>query len=321
MVYLARRLLHTLFLLVGVSILSFLFLELAPGDYVSEMLLNPQVSPETVAAMRAKYGLDRPLPVRYFDWIKAVSHGDLGYSFAYNMPVAPLLGERARNTLVLTIAAAVLAWLLALPLGVFAAEHRGGWFDSILGMGTSTLLATPGLLLPLVLVIFAVRSGRFPVGGMTSLDYSDLSAAGKLHDLVSHAALPVIALALTTLPVLVRHVRASVLDALATPSLVTARAYGIPKNGILWRHTLRLAANPIITLGGLSIATLLSSSLLVEVIMSWPGLGPMLLEAILGRDFYVVIGTVMFSTGLLTMGNFTADALLYVVDPRTRVRP
>jgi peptide/nickel transport system permease protein len=318
MTYFARRLLHGMLVLVGASILSFLFLELAPGEFFSDMQLNPQISPQTLAALRSQYGLDRPLPIRYARWLRSAARGDWGYSFAYNLPVSQLIWRRARNTLALTVSAALLAWSIAIPLGIFAAERRHRWGDRFASAASSALLAIPDLLLALALLVFAIRTHAFPVGGMVSLDYAVSGAGGKIKDVIAHFSLPVAALVLVMLPVLFRHVRAGMLEALALPSIQAARGHGIPRHRILFRYALPAAANPLISLLGLSIASLLSSSLLVEVIMSWPGLGPMLLEAILARDLYLVIGAVMLSTLFLVAGNFIADVLLYWIDPRIR---
>lgn len=319
--FLGRRLLHSLFLLLGVSMLSFVFFELAPGDFFDQMRLDPQISPETVAALRAQYGLDRPLPVRYLSWLRSTLRGEFGYSFAYNSPASLLLWERAKNTLLLSGIAVALAWLLAIPLGVWSAAGVGRWRDwreRITTLGTSTLLAVPDLLLALLLLLLAVRTGWFPVGGMTSLQYDELNFWGKARDLVTHLFLPVVALVLGMLPVLVRHIHTGMVEALNSPFIHAARSYGIPRRRLLFRHALPAAANPLISLFGFSVASLLSASLLVEVVMSWPGLGPLLLEAILARDLHVVIGAVTLSSVLLVAGNLLADILLYVFDPRIR---
>ncbi|MFQ5776706.1 MAG: ABC transporter permease [Terriglobia bacterium] len=316
--YLARRLVHGVLLLAGVSILSFSLIELAPGDFLGEMRLNPQVSPETIAALRVQYGLDQPLPVRYVRWVRSVLAGEFGFSFAYNSPVAPLLWVRARNTVLLTGTATVVAWLLAIPLGVWSATKQGQWGDRLVTAGTSVFLAVPDLLLSLVLLLFAVRTGALPTGGMVSVRFAELTFWGKLGDLSGHLLLPLLALVLSTLPVLVRHTRAGVVEVLASPFVQAARGHGLPRGRLLFRHVLPAAANPLISLFGFSVASLLSASLLIEVIMSWPGLGPLLLEAILARDLYVIIGAVMFSTVLLLLGNLLADLLLYVNDPRIR---
>ena len=316
--YLLRRAFHAVFLLLGVSLLTFLFSSLTPGNYFDEMRLNPQISPDTVAALRAQYQLDRPLPIRYLHWLGAVAHGELGFSFAYNTPVAPLLWVRARNTLLLTGTATLLAWLVALPLGVWSAAQLGRAPDRVLSWTTATLLVVPDLVLALGLLILAVRTGWFPTGGLASVGFEELSPFRKLRDLVSHMTLPVLALVLSTLPILVRHVRASVAEVLDAPFLRAARSHGIPDRKLLYHYALRASANPLISLFGFSVGTLLSGSLLVEVIMSWPGLGPLLLEAILARDLYVVIGGVLLSMLFLVAGNLFADVLLYWADPRIR---
>ena len=316
--YLLRRLGHALLLLAGVSVLTFLFTALAPGTYFDEMRMNPQIAPETIAALRAQYGLDKPLPLRYASWLSSLVHGEMGFSFAYNSPVAPLLLVRARNTLLLTITSTLLAWAIALPLGTWSAERMGRLPDRLLSWGTAMLLVIPDLALALGLLVLAVRSGWFPTGGMASVGFETLSPFNKLRDVALHMILPVTALVLSTLPLLFRHVRAAIADILDAPFLLAALGHGIPKRTLLYRYALPAAANPLISLFGFSIAMLLSGSLLIEVVMSWPGLGPLLLEAILARDLYVVIGGIIFSTFFLVGGNLFADLLLYWADPRIR---
>ncbi len=317
--YLLRRLTHALFLLVGISILAFLFATLAPGDYFEEMRLNPQIAPETVEALRAQYQLDRPMPFRYASWLNSVIHGEMGFSFAYNSPVAPLLAARARNTLLLAITAALVAWGIALPLGVWSADGLGGLRDRLVSWGTAALLVIPDLTLVLGLLVFAVKTGWFPAGGMASVDYERLPPIHKIRDVALHMTLPVVALVLSVLPMLVRHVRAAVADVLEAPFLLAARGHGVPRRTLLYRYALPAAANPLISLFGFSIGGLLSGALLIEVVMSWPGLGPLLLEAILARDLYLVIGGVLLSAFFLVGGNLLADMLLYWADPRIRV--
>ncbi|PYT73075.1 MAG: ABC transporter substrate-binding protein [Acidobacteria bacterium] len=316
--YLLRRSVHAVFLLIGVSLLAFAFTVLAPGNYFDEMRLNPQITPETIAALRAQYELNQPLPIRYVHWVSSVLHGNMGFSFAYNTPVAPLLLVRARNTLLLTVTAMLLAWGIALPLGIWSAERFGRLSDRLVSWGTAALLVIPDLALALGLLVIAVKMGRFPIGGMVSLNFENLSLAGKLRDLGFHMALPVTALVLSVLPLLVEHVRAAVAEVLGAPFLLAAEGHGIPRRTLLYRYALPAAANPLISLFGFSMGTLLSGSLLVEVVMSWPGVGPFLLEAILARDIYVVIGGVLLSTLFLVGGNFLADLLLYWADPRIR---
>jgi peptide/nickel transport system permease protein len=316
--YLARRLAHAVAVLLGVSVLSFLLAEASPGSAFDELMLDPQVSPATIAALRDRYGLDRPLVEKYAHWLRSLLRGDLGYSVAHNTPVSELLLPRARNTLFLTVTAMTLAWLLALPLGAWAASRRGGWPDRVTAGATTTLLAVPDLLLGLLLLLVAVRTGYFPTGGMVSIGFADLGAWDKVKDVVAHFFLPVTALALANLPVLVRHMRASMIDALQSPFMQGGRAMGVPERRLRIRYAWRVAANPMISLLGLSVAALLSASFVVETIMSWPGIGPLLLAAVVARDLHVVVGVVTCSTILLIGGNLLADGLLYWADPRVR---
>ena len=318
--FLARRCLHSIFLLLGISMLSFVFLQLAPGDFFDEMRLNPQISPEAVARLHREYGLDKPLPVRYFSWLKSAASGDWGTSFAYNAPVAPLIWSRARNTLLLTGLSMLLCWMIALPIGVFSAGERHRWIDHGCSFLTSFLLVTPDLLLALGLLWIALRTHWYPAGGMFSLKSAHASSVAQCRDLAFHLIAPVAVLVLGGLPVLLRHIRAAMTDALQTPYIRAARSHGIPYSRLLFRHALPAASAPLVSLFGYSLGSLLSTSLLIEVVMNWPGLGPLLLEAILARDVYTVIGTVMFSALFLAGGMFVADVLLFATDPRIRTK-
>jgi peptide/nickel transport system permease protein len=319
MKFLIRRLVHAAILLAGVSMLTFVFSELAPGNFFDEMKLNPQISEETIAGLKARYALDQPLYVRYGRWIKAMTRGDMGFSFSYNTEAMPLIWSRAKNTLLLTTAAMVIAWILAILLGIWAATRAGGAGDRICVTSSSLLLSLPELVVALLLLVLAVKSRAFPVGGMTGLDHDTLSTGGKLQDLARHLVIPTTVLVVGAFPILFRHVRASMIEVLEMPFIRAARSHGIHGRMLLFRQALPAAANPLISLFGMSLAGLLSGSLLVEVITGWPGLGPLVLEAIMGRDFYVVIGAVMLSTLFLVAGTFVADMALAAFDPRIRM--
>jgi peptide/nickel transport system permease protein len=316
--HLARRFLHAVMLLVGATVVTFLFTTLAPGNYFDEMRLNPQISPETLNALKAHYDLDKPLLLRYGVWIKSLLRGEMGYSFAYNSPVLPLIEVRARNTLLLTITATFLAWLVALPLGVWSAEFRGSWIDRAITGASAILLVIPDIALALGFLLIAVETKWFPAGGMASVGSDSLPFAARIWDLARHMFLPVTILILIAQPILVRHIRSAVAEVLGEGFIQAAAAHGIPRSRLLWRYALPAAANALISLFGFSIGALLSGSLLVEVVTSWPGLGPFLLEAILARDIYVVIGGVLLSTIFLVAGNFIADVALFWADPRIR---
>ena len=318
MKYIAGRLLRTTLLLLGVSALCFLFMQIAPGSFFDEMRLNPQISPETIANLRSHYGLDKPFIVRYGRWMISVFEGNFGYSIAYNAPVAPLLWERAKHTLLLTSLAMLLAWCIGVPIGIYTAASRGRPFDKFVGTANSLLISVPEMVIALALLAIAVRWRITPVGGMMSLGWEDLPFWEKLRDLGLHLVLPTSILVLGCVPIIERHIRAGVVEALETPAIRFARGMGIGRTRLLFRHVLPLAANAAITLFGLSLAGLLGGSLLVEVITGWPGLGPLILDATLSRDLYLVIGAVMLSTVFLLAGNLIADLLLFAADPRIR---
>ncbi|MGA7079425.1 MAG: ABC transporter permease [Terriglobales bacterium] len=318
MSYIGRRLVRAILLLIGVSALCFVFTEMAPGTFFDEMRLNPQSSPDTIAALRSHYGLDQPLLVRYGRWMKSALHADLGYSIAYNVPVAPLLWSRAKNTLLLTSTALLLTWLISVPLGVWAANHRGGLLDKAVTLASSFLISVPELVIAVGLLAVAVRWRILRIGGMMSADFEGLSIWAKVQDVLLHLALPVIILVLCETAVIVRHVRASVLEVLGAPYVEAARGFGATPARLLFRHVLPVAANPAISLLGFSLAGLLSGSLMVEVVCGWPGLGPLILEATLSRDLSLVIGGIMFSALFMIGGNLIADIMLLAFDPRIR---
>lgn len=315
--YVGRRFLRAIALLFGASALSFCLFRVAPGDYYDEMRLNPRISQQTVEALRKQHGLDLAMPLRYIRWLGSVLHGDWGFSLAYNSPAAPLLQERAANTLVLAGAAAFLAWTIAVPLALWAAAGRK-WRRLSFTSVVTGLLVLPDLLVILALTFLIAPSRFLPVGGMTSIDFEQMNLWGRIRDLASHLVIPGTALVLATLPVLLSHTRTAMAEALECPFITAARANGIPKRRLLLRHALPVAANPLITLLGFSIGTLLSSSLLVEAIVGWPGLGQLLLQAILQRDLDIVLGAVMLSAAFYVSANFIADVLLYAADPRIR---
>lgn len=321
MKYAIRRVGHAVLLLVGASVLCFVFSALAPGDYFDEMRLNPQISKDTVAALRSQYGLDKPMPTRYASWVRFVFRGDWGYSLAYNTPVRGLLMQRMRNTLMLNLVALGLAWIIAIPCGILVALKPSSWIDRIHMFGTSLLLALPELVLTLCFLYLAMRSHWLPVGGMVSANHEELKALAGFRDSIAHLIGPATVLALASLPILVRHIRGSIIEALETPFVKAARSHGISPRRILLRYVLPAAVNPWISLFGLSLGGLLSGSLLVEVITGWPGLGPLLLDATMSHDLFVVVGIVMVSAVFMVTGSLTADLLLLAIDPRMRLEP
>ena len=303
----------------GVTLLAFLLIYLAPGDFLSQMAENPTITPETIEAMRRKFGLDQPWFVQYALWLKNVFlHLDFGESFAYRQPVFDVIIPRLGNTLILAVAAAIVAWGIAIPLGILAAVRQYSWVDKSASLFAFIGLSIPELFFALLMMYFAAKSGWFPVGGMRSLDFADLSFGGKLLDLAHHLFLP--ALVLGTVPTAgrMRQMRANLLDVLRLDYVTTARAKGLDENKVVFKHAVRNAINPLITLFGFTIASLLSGSFIVEIVMAWPGLGTLTLEALLKQDLYLVMGSVVIAATMLVLGNLIADILLAVADPRIK---
>ena len=314
--YISRRLLGGVLLLAGVSILSFSLSTLVPGNYFDEMRLNPQVSAETLAQLRSQYGIDQPLTNRYFHWLEYSLRGDFGFSFAYNMPVSSLIWSRCRNTLLLAASATLLVWIIAVPLGIVAAA-RQGWLDRSISLGTSFLLSVPEIAIILALLALAVSTGVVPVSGI-GVPSEALTRWSQAKDLALRMAIPTLALTLVGLPIVLQHTRTAIKEVLEAPFIRSAQGHGIGPLRLLLRHALPAAANPLISLLGLSIAGLIGTSLLAEVVSGWPGLGPLFVQSIFARDLYVVIAIVMLSSLFLVIGNLLGDVLLCVADPRIR---
>jgi len=317
--FVLRRLLQLVPLLLAVIVLTFVLLKLAPGDYLTTLAENPQVSAATLDAMRHRFGLDRPWTVQLALYLKnLVLHLDFGESFSRHQPVFAVLREGLLNTLLLAVAGALVTWGLAIPLGAWAAARHNSAVDRALSLVAFVGLSVPEVLSGLVLLMLAARTGWFPVGGMRSLDWETLSLGGRALDLLRHLALPALVVGLVPLASRMRQMRASLLDVLRLDYITTARAKGLDERTVVMKHALRNALNPLITLFGYTLGSLLSGSLVAEIIFSWPGLGRVTYEAILSRDQYLVVGSVLMAATVLVAGNLVADLMLAAADPRVR---
>jgi peptide/nickel transport system permease protein len=314
---LIRRLLQTLPLLVGISGLTFLLLQLAPGDFLNTMGENPQISAETLDAMRRRFGLDQPWYVQYGLYLKNLFlRLDFGESFSRHQPVFTVLREGLLNTLLLAGAAAVVTWGLAIPLGVWAAVRQYSWVDKVLSFMAFVWLSIPEVLSGLLLLLLAAQTGWFPVGGMRSIDHDDLDFVGRVFDVLHHLALPALVVGLIPLAGRMRQMRGNLLDVLRLDYVTTARAKGLDERTVVFKHAVRNAINPLITLFGYTLGSLVSGSFVAEIIFSWPGLGRITLDAILSQDQYLVMGSVLMASVVLILGNLIADVLLAIADPR-----
>lgn len=313
-----RRVITLVPLLGAVAIGSFLLVRLAPGDYFSEISANPHISRETLSGLRELYGLDRPWHNQFISWLAGMFTGNFGYSIAYNRSAGSLIGERITNTVFLSISSLVLTIIVSLPMGLFAARRKGGWFDRILLLLSTMTLSTPSLLLALLALVFAARSGWFPVGGVSSTNMSALSTGAAIADYLHHLILPASVLSLRLIPDFYRQIRSSLLEAYSNDFIIVARAKGLPESTILIRHALRNSIGPTITMMGNSLGTLLSGAFIVEVVMSWPGLGELTVNSLLSRDPYLLTSCLVFAAILLASGNLITDILLIAADPRLR---
>jgi peptide/nickel transport system permease protein len=315
--YVLRRVLQTIPLLFGISLITFLLLYLAPGDFLNQMAENPAISAETIEAMRIRFGLDKPWYVQYGLYLRnVVLHFDFGQSFSRHQPVFDVLSEGFTNTLILAIAAAAVTWGLAVPLGILAAVKQHSWIDRLFSLVAFIWLSVPEILSGLLFLMLAARTGWFPVGGMRSLDYDELDTISQFFDIAHHLVLPALVVGLIPLASRMRQMRGSLLDVLRLDYVTTARAKGLSERTVIVKHALRNALNPMITLFGYTLGALVSGSFIAEIIFSWPGLGRLTLDAILTQDQYLVMGAVLMASLVLILGNLVADLLLALADPR-----
>jgi len=311
--YLARRLTTLVLTAFAAAVVVFLVLEVLPGD-PALLMLGTEARPDTLAALRAEMGLDRPAPVRFAAWIGGLLTGDLGTSFTYDVPVARLIGDRLAVTAPLTGMALVLSTAIALPLGVLAALNRGRLGDWAV-MGFSQVgMAVPNFWLGIVLVlVFSVGLGWFDAGGFPGWSAGPGPALRAL-------VLPALALALVEAAILARVVRAAVLETLGEDYVRTARAKGLSRAAVALRHVLRNALIPIATIVGLQFGFLLAGAIVVETVFTLPGLGRLLFQAIAQRDLVVVRDVVVLLAAMVVAINFLVDVLYAVIDPRPRAR-
>lgn len=315
--FLVYRFFQAFLTLVGVTFLSFLIIKLAPGDYLDELRLNPQISPETIERLKQLYGLDQPIIIQYLKWLKNALLFDLGYSFQYHAPVLDLILERIPNTLLLTVSSALIAWLLAIPIGTVAAFKENSWFDKLVQAYAYGFMSFPSFFLAFILLFFAAKTGVLPIGGIQSPNFEALSPVEKVLDILKHLIVPSLAIALVSLAGLIRLVRSSVLEVLHSPIVTMLKAKGVGRLTLV-KHVLKNAMNPFTTLIGYEIAGLISGAALIEIIVGWPGMGTLMLNAVLSQDLFLVMGGLYIGTIMLLLGNLIADLLLAYIDPRVR---
>ena len=326
LVFIVKRLLWMLPFLVAISFLSFVLIQLPPGDYVTTYIAtlaasNEVVDQNTAADLRSRFGLDQPLIVQYWKWISnIVLHGDFGLSFEWQQPVGDLIWERMALTLLLTLSALLLTWGIALPVGVFSAVKKYSVADYIV-TGLSFLgLAIPSFLLALVLMYVAAVEYGQNVGGLFSEEYLTAPwSINKVIDLLQHLWIPVVILAVSGTASLIRVMRANMLDELHKPYVTTARAKGLSEFTLLVKYPLRLALNPFISTIAWLLPNLVSGSIIVAIVLSLPTAGPLLLQSLMSQDMYLAGAFILLICALTVLGSLVSDILLALVDPRIRL--
>jgi len=315
--FILKRILQTIPLLFIVSIISFFIIRLSPVDPLAELRLNPSISQETLAKERARLGLDKPIIVQYGLWASSFVRGDLGITSS-GEKVSVKLAERIPNTLLLTSIVTFMTWIVGIPLGVLGAVFNKSKYDRMLTILSSIGMAIPSFFFAILLLIFAVKTGWFPVGGLTSYDFNDMNFFGKVLDISKHLVLPVTVLFTISLAGLQRQMRANMLEVLDSDYIKFARAKGLSEFKVIFKHALRNAMNPMITLLGFEFAGLLSGAALTEYVFQYPGLGRLILEAVMKSDINLVMASLMIGSIMLVLGNLLADILLIITDPRVR---
>lgn len=324
--FIVKRVLWMVPSLVAVSFLSFVLIQLPPGDYVTTYIAtlaasNEVVDQNTAADLRARFGLDQLMVVQYFKWIgNIVLRGDFGLSFEWQQPVGDLIWERMALTLALTFATLLATWGIALPVGIFSAVRKYSVGDYIVTFFSFFGLAVPSFLLALVFMYIAAVEYGQAVGGLFSEQYLNAPwSLGKLLDLMQHLWIPVIILAVSGTASLIRVMRANLLDELHKPYVTTARAKGLSEFRLLIKYPVRLALNPFISTIAWLLPNLVSGSIIVAIVLSLPTAGPLLLQSLMSQDMYLAGAFVLLTCTLTLVGALISDILLALADPRIRL--
>lgn len=317
--FIIRRLLTLIPLLFGITMLVFILMSLAPGDFLTPVRAQRDVPADLIAAIEVEFGLDQPWYVQYVKWLGNVFEGNLGHSWAYKLPVSDLIGQRIFATFLLSLCAFVFSWAIAIPLGVLAAIYKDSIFDRISAGLAYAALSIPEFFLALLLVFFAAQTGWFPMGGATSIEYEYMSWFEQMLDRAHHLILPTLALGIGSIASIMRIMRANFLDTIRAGFVTTARAKGQREFIVMFKHVLRNAINPLVSAFGFAFSGLLSGALMVEIVLQYPGLGQLMYQSILREDQFVVLAAVMMGCTMLVLGNLLADILLAWSDPRIRL--
>jgi peptide/nickel transport system permease protein len=322
--YLARRLIYALTTLVLISMFGFFIINLPPGSYIDVYQAQRQnqgtfTAEAELEALKRRYGLDQPVYVQYWKWATGFVRGDFGRSFQYNREVKDLIWERLVYTALIAALTLLFTWVVAIPIGIYAATHQYKLGDNVATLVGMAGLSIPDFMLALVLMVVAQRFFGFSVGGLFSREYIDAPwSIGKFVDLLKHLWVPVFIVGISGTAGLMRIMRGNLLDVLNMQYVQAARARGLRESTVVIKHAVRNAIHPLIMLLGLSLPSIISGSLVVSIVMGLPTTGPLYFNALRQQDMYLAGTILMFLAGMLVLGNFLADILLAVADPRIR---
>ncbi|MCB4755774.1 MAG: ABC transporter permease [Elusimicrobia bacterium] len=320
--YLLKRLLIIVPMLLGITLLTYLVMASAPGGPITLMTdLNPKISPETKERLIKLYDLDKPIHVQYLKWVGRIARFDFGTSFKDSQPVMKKIGQRLPKTVLLSGLALLISFFFAIPIGIISALKHNTWLDRALTVFVFLGFSIPTYWLALLLMIFfGITLGWLPLTGFRSINADDMTAFGQIIDIAKHLVLPLLISGFISLAGLSRYMRNGMLEVIRQDYIRTARAKGLSENRVVFVHALRNTLIPVITILGLSLPDLISGAVIFETIFSYPGLGRLAYEAVMARDFPVIMATVIFGTFLTLVGNLIADISYAYADPRIRYR-
>lgn len=323
--YIVRRFFLAILTTVAISVLSFIVIHLAPGDYVTAYIAQASASGSIVSAaeaqaLRIQYGLDQPMHIQYIRWISLIMQGNFGMAMEWGRPVMEVIGDRLTLTVVVSVAAIIFTWAMALPIGIYSAVRQYSIGDYIFTFIGFFGLAVPGFMLALVVMYLGFVYFNTSIGGLFSAQYADAAwSLDKFWDLMVHLPIPAVVLGLSGTAQMIRIMRANLLDELRKPYVVTARAKGMSERRAILKYPVRVALNPFASTIGYLFPYVVSGSIIVSLVLSLPTVGPLLLKALIAQDMFLA-GTIILMLGVMTViGTFISDLVLMWIDPRIRV--
>ncbi|HIE29600.1 TPA: ABC transporter permease [Candidatus Poribacteria bacterium] len=323
--YIIRRILIAIPTLFAISIIGFIIIQLPEGDYLDRKIqqleeeFGDSSSLARVEELRVRYGLDKPMWMRYFKWLSGFVRGDFGESFEYEREVNELIWERLTYTLLISIGSLIFTYIIAIPVGIYSATHKYQWSDNTLTFLAFVGMSLPAFLVALALMVFIFKVFDIPLFGLFSAYYEGAPwTFGKLNDLLNHLWIPVIVVGLNGTAALMRIMRGNLLDVLGQPFVQTARAKGLKESVVVIKHAVRIAINPLVSILGMSLPSIISGATIVSIVLGLPTVGPLLFRALLNEDIYLAGTLIMMYSILLIIGNLFADIALAWVDPRIR---